>query len=530
MKYNINKKILGSLLGVTLLVTSCNDYVDINTSPNGPDVTQLKPNNLFGGAISETYRVQDRDMIKLGAFFTNYTATNSALYGNGNEAEMTLALTPSFYPAIWNSTYRGVANLQKIINEGAGDAKYTYYVGMSYIMKVFYMEPVIDLYGNAPYSDAFQLEANLTPKYDKDTDIYRTMFDELDKGIVFLSATSNVSTVLPSAKDDFVFQGNRDNWKKFANTIRLRMIMRMSNVTGDMATLRNQQIQKLAGQSIMDADVLINPGYSTANNDSQNPFANYYYGDAAGNTGTNWDMDTASAHIATCLNSNDKNDPNPFYQKFNGIADDRAERIFTLSEETGKIVGVGQGVRPGEPEMPSERPLANIGDGWFVGAGAFSITKASSRAGALMTRAEINFLKAEAALKFPALGYDGKSSFENGIKASYAYLGASNPDAYIAQISSVAKLGWMGNDVDKTEAIMTQKWLALGMVAPIQVFFDYNRTGFPYIPLSKTALQSRKPYRLMYPISEVTSNANNVPKMTAADAFAKNDFTPFWLK
>ncbi|MDA4746991.1 SusD/RagB family nutrient-binding outer membrane lipoprotein, partial [Enterobacter hormaechei] len=109
----------------------------------------------------------------------------------------------------WNSTYRGVANLQKIINEGSGDAKYTYYVGMSYIMKVFYMEPVIDLYGNAPYSDAFQLEANLTPKYDKDTDIYRTMFDELDKGIAFLSATSNVSTVLPSAKDDFVFQGNR---------------------------------------------------------------------------------------------------------------------------------------------------------------------------------------------------------------------------------------------------------------------------------------------------------------------------------
>lgn len=119
------------------MVASCNDYVDINTSPNGPDVTQLKPNNLFGGAISETFRIQSTDMIKLGAFFTNYTATNSALYGNGNDAEMSLALTPSFYPGIWNSTYRGVANLQKIINEGTGDARYTYYVGMSYIMKVF---------------------------------------------------------------------------------------------------------------------------------------------------------------------------------------------------------------------------------------------------------------------------------------------------------------------------------------------------------------------------------------------------------
>ena len=69
----------------------------------------------------------------------------------------------------------------------------------------------------------------------------------------------------------------------------------------------------------------------------------------------------------------------------------------------------------------------------------------------------------------------------------FAYLGASGASDYITKVDTVNKLGWTGSNSDKTEAIMTQKWLALGMIAPIQVFFDYNRTGYPYTPLATTA-------------------------------------------
>ena len=128
------------------------------------------------------------------------------------------------------------------------------------------------------------------------------------------------------------------------------------------------------------------------------------------------------------------------------------------------------------------------------------------------------------------VSYDGKATFEKAITQSYAYLGATGATAYITKINTVNKLGWIGTDIEKIEAIITQKWLALGMITPIQVFFDYNRTGYPYIPLAKTAAKPNKPYRLMYPTSEYAANATNVPQMTADQCFVKNEFTPFWIK
>ena len=77
---------------------------------------------------------------------------------------------------------------------------------------------------------------------------------------------------------------------------------------------------------------------------------------------------------------------------------------------------------------------------------------------------------------------------------------------------------------------MYQKWIALmGVYNPIQSFIDYNRTGFPLTPLSSNATQTRKPYRLIYPVSEYVANSANVPTMTSAEVFAINSKTPFWV-
>lgn len=82
----------------------------------------------------------------------------------------------------------------------------------------------------------------------------------------------------------------------------------------------------------------------------------------------------------------------------------------------------------------------------------------------------------------------------------------------------------------KLHAIMYQKWIALMGVNAIESYIDYTRTGYPLTPLSTVATQSRKPYRLIYPVSEYVANTANVPNVNANDAFVINAFTPFWKR
>jgi hypothetical protein len=99
-------------------------------------------------------------------------------------------LNNTYYATLWDSTYRGVNNIQLVIDKSDANPAYKYYGGMARIMKVFYMQTIVDLYGNVPYTEAFKMQTNLKPKYDKDTEVYKTMFGELDQAILALSDTN----------------------------------------------------------------------------------------------------------------------------------------------------------------------------------------------------------------------------------------------------------------------------------------------------------------------------------------------------
>ena len=328
-------------------------------------------------------------------------------------------------------------------------------------------------------------------------------------------------------------------WKAFANTLKLRYLVRMSNVTGDMATYRDQKLATLQGASFVDADVTVNPGYSQSSDAQQNPWMNYYVYTSSGARPQNWTLVVPSEHISIALNGNKENDTREVYQKFKNIIDGRRGRMFTLVG--GNVEGVRQGATPGQPGAASGRTVSRTGDGLIIGSQTITATdpegrkaeliqKGSSKAGVLMTKAEAEFLLAEAALRYPSVVSNAQGHFQDGITASYSYLGATGAAAYITSVNLVPKLGWTGSDQNKIEAIMTQKWIALTGINPEQSYFDYTRTGYPVTPLPTISLYPVKPNRLLYPNSEYQSNTNNVPSMAAADVFAKNKFTPFWAR
>ncbi|RQO36735.1 hypothetical protein DBR39_16780 [Chryseobacterium sp. KBW03] len=529
-----NIKITTAVLSITMLFASvsCDKYLDINEDPNNISIDKVTPNELLPVGITLTYAKQSQTLNRFASVVMNSTAGNSLVYGAPFIDDYKPNVSNTFYNDVWDNIFKGVANFDKIITYNDPGNQYVQHKAMAKIMKANYVQILTDLYGDMPYSQAFKGQDNLTPKYDKGEDIYKASITDIDDAIKSLESGSGNS---PSS--DIVFRGDTAKWIAFGNTLKLRFLLRMSNVTGDMAAYRDQKLAALSGAKFIDEDVLENPGYSAANDAQQNPFTNFFVYLSSGTRAANYSINVASEHVAIILNGNPGGDARPVYQKFNGIVDGRSERMFGLVGD--KVSGIRQGNLPGQPGVPSS--ISRFSYGITIGKDspkllpsgdvdiADYVAKASAKPGCIMTRAESKFLQAEAALRYPGLFSDGAGNFTAAVTASYSFFGATGAPAYLAAIQNVAGLGWTGTNANKIEAIMTQKWIALTGVNPEQSFFDYTRTGFPVTPLA-TIASNPKPNRLIYPLSEYIGNASNVPAISNADVFSKNQYTPFWAR
>lgn len=525
-------KIFISIIAVYFSANSCNDYLDVNENPNAIHQENILPSLIIPGAISQTHRIQATTMMRFGNLMMNSWAGNSYVFGGPFSDESTLsAVNSSFYDEIWDGIYTNVNNFSAVENFANVNHKQDNYVIIAKVMKAFYLQYIVDLYGNAPYSDAFKGLQNLAPKYDKDSDIYKALIANLDEAIVLKQIENDNAE--DAGASDIIFHGDMDKWEAFANTIKLRYLLRMSNVTGELATYRDQQLATLSGATFINEDVLANPAYSGSNDDSMNPFFLTYRLNSAGSAPQNYNLVTASEHIAISLNGNIYNATESYYTKFNGIVDPRRSRLFSLINYNGvpQVKGIRQGAAPGQPGVPLDNnSVSKLGAGNFSGSAALSLTS-GNRAGVIMSLAESKLLQAEAIVRYPALfSGNGLTAFNEGISASGLWIGATvgQMNTYITQISTKPGLGWTGSNAQKIEAIMTQKWLALTNVNPTEMFIEYNRTGFPITPMAANSIQANKPYRLVYPTSEYVSNSANVPSFATSAVFTKNQYTPFW--
>ncbi|SFI56093.1 SusD/RagB family nutrient-binding outer membrane lipoprotein [Halpernia frigidisoli] len=539
MKKTLYKNVRNAfLLSTVLVAASCNRYLDINENPNNVKIEQVTPELIFPGATAQLFRTQATTMNAFGNLLMNGWAGNSYVFGSPFVREFNLnSVDNSFYNGIWDGLYRTLGNYTLIEQYPNTTGAQDNYIAAAKIMRAFYMQTLVDLYGDVPLSDAFKYQNNLTPKYDDDALVYRNEIADLEAAIVLINKTAaTTSTALvPTAGTDPVFAGNMQNWKAFANTIKLKYLMRMSKVTGANATYRDQKLASLAGATYVTQDVLINPGYNGSTDTQQNPFYNFYIRTSAGaRTGQAY---TISEHQANALNGDPNNlvlpnNPSTVYDKYRGLVDPRRARLWTTV--SGVLKGVRQGALSGEPGAPQSgtNPVSRQGLGitseLSTANNATNISLGSSKPGVLMSLSQTKFLLAEAALVFPGTFAGAQANFEAGITASFTYLGSTGAAGYITSANTRPGLGWTGTDTQKLDAIMTQAWIANTSINPTESFINYNKTGFPYTPLASTATKPNKPYRLVYPVSEFAANSANVPNVTSADVFVKNAFTPFW--
>lgn len=540
-----NNKFLVTILAAALsfsAISCTNEFLDVNDNPNAVQAENITPDLILPGAISQAYRTQAGTMMQFGNLMMNSWAGNSYTIAGPYSREFSLSsVDNTFYRGIWEGLYPRVANFDQMEKFTNKNHEQDYYIAIAKIMKAYYMQYIVDLYGDAPYSEAFMGQQNTTPKYDNDADIYKSLITKLEEANALIVAADEHAK--KPVSDDIVFHGDMDKWKALSNTIKLKMLIRMSKVTGDLATFRNAKLQTLAGQTFINEEVVVNPGYTASSDDQMNPYILNWARNAANQQASNYAVVVVSEHMANALERNRiLNDAN--YSKFNNITDPRKSRLFTnvASVDSDGVAftglkGVRQGNVPGQPGVPvnnvntSKLGIGNFAGGASIGTWADVIAENNDRGGVLFSAAESNLLQAEAALRWPTIfTFDPAENFNNAITANGDWLGVPTAATtnYLSQIATRPGLGWTGTDTQKIEAIMTQKWIALTNINPTEMFIEYNRTGYPFTPMATTAQFPNKPYRLVYPNSEYAANSANVPNISSAQVFVKNQYTPFW--
>ena len=276
------------------------------------------------------------------------------------------------------------------------------------------------------------------------------------------------------------FDGDLTAWKQFANTIKLRILTRESDVKDAAYITAELAVIAAEGSGYISSNVSINPGYVNQTG-QQNPFWESFGRNVAGNVTLTNDATCATDYMITYLEN---------------TLDPRIDRLYERPA-TGHQ-GVPQGITS-DPNTQGANQVSNIGPGLLIG---------STQSAVIMTLAESYFNLAELAFKGFAVG-DAETLYNSGVQASFTFLGAAGYAGYISQ--PVANISY-ANSPNKLQAIITQKWLAVNGVTAEQSWFDWSRTGFPAnLPVSIEQPGLVRPVRLAYPASEVGGNSSNLP-------------------
>ncbi len=229
MKFNIKNKITASLalLIVMLGADSCKKgvfYEGINTNP--AQLTTPTPTLLLPGIISSTGYVWGGDASRFSSLFIQYV-TGAANQANAFSA---YAVGTGDVDAMWTNLYGGsggvMTNANQMINlaNKAGDV---HYAAIGEILMANALGLTTDMWGDVPYSQAFQGAANINPAYDSQQAIYTTLDGLLSDAITKLAASD--AGAQPGA-DDLIYGGNLQNWTGVAYALKAKFYLHLGKV------------------------------------------------------------------------------------------------------------------------------------------------------------------------------------------------------------------------------------------------------------------------------------------------------------
>ncbi|SNR71079.1 SusD/RagB family nutrient-binding outer membrane lipoprotein [Hymenobacter mucosus] len=496
-------------LALVSLTTGCESFLDVNDNPNSVTPDQVVPSAVLAQALKVTGDTYGLTLNTYGSWTAGYWGKTGTV--NGYNEERTYTYSSTYQQGFWGSTYDNLKDYDNI-DKAASAQGLLYHAAIARIMKAFNFQLLVDQYGDVPYSQAFQADAAtpiISPQYDKAEDIYKDLSLQLEQAVASIKGAP--STTQGVGSEDVVFGGNMTNWVKFANTLKLRILLRQSFVTSLDGYVRAEMTKlQAAPDGFVTTDVQVQPGYAQTTG-KQNPFWNQYRATAAGTGASSRNWQAGTQYIIDQYVNN---------------KDPRVAQLYYLATD-GDFKGTYKGVVLGDPNpLPGSTQISRWKD--YGG-----ILKGYDAPVPLMLAAESYFLQSEAKSRGYLTGGDAaaKTDFNNGIRASFVYYytpapsqstTANNVSAnavpdytkYLADNTANPLVSWEATGASKLEKIIYQKYLAMNSVTAIEAWNDYRRTAFPKFPASLQSSSPRAdklPVRLLYPQTEVSTNASNLP-------------------
>lgn len=501
MKKNILTSVFIAV--IALCAVSCtSDFLERNTNPEQASEEMLEYDNLRTGSYisqmivnilpsyqrgEEEYGSASYQVVQglTGNIFSNYEAASNSGFHQTNEYNL---VADGWTKALFEDAYvRAIAPWRKLnalrADNPAGAA-------FADVLKVASLHRVTDAYGPIPYTGLGS--SSIHVGYDSQRAVYATMFEDLDNAISVLGELSTKEPVF-MADYDRVFAGSVLSWLKFANTLRLRLALRVAYADNSMY-LEQSQSAIACPYGFLEEDAKLSPGAGAWENPLYVIQYNFNDGDAK-----------VGATIATYMNS---------------YEDPRREKYFTAGSD-----GEYHGVRMGAV-ISDDYPKSTL---WS------RINCTNNDPLMIMSGAESFFLRAEHALR-QGEEAAAKAFYEAGIRKSFELWGASGAESYLAGTSPVGSytdpvtsgnsyssnltevaVSWGSQSAFEghLEQIITQKYIAM-FPEGMEAWAEFRRTGYPkVIPIltnnSSGLIDSQTQIRrLVYPTSEYTANNANV--------------------
>lgn len=503
-------KPLYTLALAALIGTGCKkSYLDINTNPNSlPSAT---PAFVITNALNTT--ASSMVLInETGSYWSGqWTQSSSYIL---NPATFTYNFTNADFN-YWDGMYRNLEDYQYVINNAEANGQ-KYFKGPAKVMKAFVFQALVDMYGNIPYSDALKGGGSLAPKFDDQKAVYEDLIKLLDDAIVDLKANAFASSF---ASTDIVFKGNTGKWVRFANSLKLRILMHQARMAGRDVYITTE-INKIVteGSGFITGQEVSSGGSSfyLATAGKTNPVYDRWGYDANGAQRSLGRYPRPTKFLFDVLITSNDTFRLKRIAYAKGGENGNTPGVSTQPEVISNYVGVPFGVASGYTAPASS---------WI---GPSLIVKGEyNRPYILMTAAEIQFLLAEAKQRFPAVTLSGsaQSYYEEGVKQSFRVLGVADAanNANTLLTSGIADADWTAS-TDKLRAIAIQKWLALTNFNGLEAWTEYRRTKLPVTPQANTVTSTDRPLRLFYPDTETGSNGANVAAQGTIDVFKTKIF------
>ncbi len=463
---------------IFILIYGCtNDFDEINTNPNQSEPISIDPElqltYVLNRASSERFDQWRGNLIYCSNWCQQLSGDwDPDRYNTTNE---------EWISAWWINTYLRLGKDLNDLVENTEETNNIKYIAS--IFRVFVFQRLTDMYGDIPYSEANQGSLVQKPAYDRQEDLYNTFIRQLREAVDGLS-TSNDSP----GSADIIYNGDIEKWTKFANSLQLRLAMRMSNVNPSLA----QEVGRQAIESgiINSFDDIAYVGYSGSRVDGTNASG---ISEVFLDFGPELHQFSYSDEMVNFILNN--NDP-------------RETILMETYTSDGSVDNsVGQGFHLGRPNgIP-----AGTDDFVFAQPNRETMVSYSSPI-IYFSQAESEFLLAEAILKGWVSG-EAQTAYENGIRAAMRQLdlypnvtpiASDDVEDYLTEIDIAYDSG------DAVEQINTQKWVAL-IFDGFEGFANLRRSGYPDLSPGLTDGESggEIPRRLRYPLDERINNGQN---------------------